>query len=77
MVPFEQGHERTREGLEAIIEGFQGGLAADGIAQQDNDKINDVILPEPPPCKAHALSKRRKHAKASERMGHEGHFTEP
>lgn len=73
----EQSHERARKRLEAIEEGFQGVLAADGIAQQNDHKIDGVILSEPLPGKAHAFCKSRKHTKVLEVMGDERHFAEP
>jgi len=39
-----------------LVERLEGAFAADGIAEEHRDKIDDFIAPKAPPGKAHVLS---------------------
>src|SRR5713226_5167843 len=48
----EQGHEGLRPGHQSFIEGFEGAFAADRVAEEDRQKVNHLVAPKAPPCKA-------------------------
>src|SRR5260370_6842809 len=51
--PLEQGHERLGEGVQSVKEGLQGPLATEGIAKEQCEKVQHLIVAEPLPGKAH------------------------
>ncbi len=55
MVTLKQRHERNGERLKSLVECFQGALPTDGIAEENREKIDDLVAPEAPPCKTHTL----------------------
>jgi hypothetical protein len=52
----EESHERSSKRLSALIERLQRALAADGLPEEDSEKIDHLIAPEAPPRKMHTLS---------------------
>ena len=56
LVTVKQGHEGRGKGLHPLVEGFQRAFTADGIAEEDGEKVDDLVAPEAPPRKAHALT---------------------
>jgi hypothetical protein len=42
----EEGHELEGLGVSMLVERFERAFPTDGILQQDNDKIQRVIVPE-------------------------------
>src|SRR2546421_3151602 len=55
LVPSKQGHEGGSNGLYPLVKDLQGRFAADGIAQQNGDKVNDLITSEAAAGKAHSV----------------------
>ena len=55
LLPVEQGHEGLRPGSQPFIEGFESAFATDGVAEKDRQKVDHLVVPKAPPCKAHAL----------------------
>jgi len=70
----EKRHERGSEGVDTLIEGFQGAFTADGVAQQHDHKVDHVVMAEPTPGEAHLLLNRRKHAHVPKIVRGHGHF---
>ncbi len=56
MVTFKQRHERNGKRLKSLVERFQRVFPTDGIAEEDREKIDDLVAPEAPPCKTHTLT---------------------
>ncbi len=56
LVTVKESHEGDRKGLEPLVEGFQGGFPADGIAEENREKIDDLVVPETTPRKAYTLA---------------------
>ncbi len=56
LVTVKESHEGDRKGLEPLVEGFQGGFSADGIAEENREKIDDLVVPETTPRKAYTLA---------------------
>jgi hypothetical protein len=54
-----QGHEGRGKGPHPFVEGFQGAFPAEGVAEEDGEKVNDVIAPKAAPGKVHALDSWR------------------
>ena len=48
-------HKGSGEGAQAVAEGLEGGLTTEGIAEQDGDEVDDVIVPSAPPGQADLL----------------------
>src|SRR5260221_2762509 len=44
------------KGLQPFVEDFQRAFTADGVAEEDREKVDDLVVPQAPPCKAHALT---------------------
>jgi len=55
LLPVEQGHEWFGERSQPFIEGFEGPFAADRIAEEDRQKVDDLVMPKTPSCKADTL----------------------
>ena len=39
----EEGHEASGKGLQEFVEGFERPFTADGVAEEDRDKVDDLI----------------------------------
>jgi len=70
-------HKWTRKRGEPIKESFEGGLATDGIAKQDGDKVEHVEGAGTPTSEAHALADRIEIALLREIPGAQHDFGEP
>jgi len=44
------------KGLQPFVEDFQRAFTADGVAEEDREKVDDLVVPQAPPCRAHALT---------------------
>ncbi len=42
--------------MQPRVESFQGVFPADGVAEEDREKIDDLVVPETPPGKTHTLT---------------------
>lgn len=60
-IPSEQSHERGRKRLQTLIERFERAFATAGIAQQHCHEVDDVIVSEAAPRKAHAFFNESEH----------------
>jgi hypothetical protein len=49
----EQGHEGLRKRQELLIELLQRAFAADGVAEEHGEKIDDFVVPETTASQAH------------------------
>ena len=49
---------------------------ADGVAKPHNHKVNQVVMSEPTPCKAHALFNEGEHALASQVVSNDRYLPE-
>ena len=58
----EQGHEGLRKRQELLIELLQRAFAADGVAEEHGEKIDDLVVPEAAAGKAHLRADGRKDA---------------
>jgi hypothetical protein len=72
-----EGHERLSPRLDPLVEGFQRAFATDGIADEDGDKINHVVMPEASTSKAYLFLDGGKHALVLHVLNNEGEFSEP
>jgi hypothetical protein len=52
----ERGHERLRPGQHRLIESFQSALAADRVAEEHSEKVDDLVASEAATSKAHLLA---------------------
>src|SRR5258707_15003220 len=39
----------------SVVEGFEGAFATDGVAEEDRQKVDHLVVPKAPPCKTDAL----------------------
>ncbi len=76
-IAVEQRHKRGRKRREPLIEGFERAFGTDGVPQEHDDKVNEVILPEVTPGEARSLHNARKQALTFQKVCHHGHFAEP
>src|SRR5207249_5006577 len=56
LVTFKQGHQSDLEGLEPLVERFQGAFPTDRVAQEHREKIKHLVASHAPSCKAHTLT---------------------
>ena len=49
-------HERGGEWLEPLVKLLQGAFGADGVAEENGKKVDDIVAPKAPSGKAHLLS---------------------
>lgn len=60
-----------------LIERFQCAFATDGIAQQHDHKVNEVVMTKPTPGEAYPLFNRRKRTQALQCMRDYRRFSKP
>ena len=66
LVAPKERHKRGGEGAQAVEEGFEGGLSAERIPEQDSDKVDDVILASATTGQVDLLRNGRKDAAPSQ-----------
>src|SRR6266571_3992012 len=72
----EQGHERSRKRLQALVIGCQCRLSTERIAHQHDEKVDHLIGPEPFAHEANTLRDFGKQAQTGQGVGEECHFLE-
>ncbi len=72
-----EGHKGGRKGPKALIKRFQRRFPTHCIANEDDEKVNRVILTKPNTGKLHTLLDGIQNAKLSEHMGNNGYLTQP
>ena len=72
----EERHERNSERLNALIEGFQRAFTADGVPQQDDYEVNELVLAEPAPGEAHPLLNCRQYTDVPKILRDHSDFSE-
>src|SRR6266480_2895377 len=77
MVTVKQGHERDGKGLQPLVEGLQGGFSADGIAEEDRQKVDHLIASETSPRKAYTLADFGQDIVPAQMRRHQHDFSEP
>ncbi len=77
LITVKQGHEGRGKGLQPLVEGFQRAFTADGVAEEDGEKVDDLIVPEAPPRKAHALTDGGKDALLTKMLDDQSGFAKP
>jgi hypothetical protein len=75
--PFKQGHERGRKGGEPLEVGLKGTFATDGVAKQEGQKVEDLILAEPATHQAHLGRHGLEQAVRAQVLRQEDRFGEP
>jgi hypothetical protein len=73
----EEGHERGRERIDALIERFERTLATDGIAQEHDYKVNQIVMAKSASDEAHPLFNRRKHTQVPKVVSSHSDFPKP
>ena len=76
-ITLKQGHEGDCKGLQPLVEGFQRAFTADGIAEEDREKVDHLVVPEAPPCKTHALTELGQDALLAQMLDDEHHLAKP
>ena len=77
LVPLKQGHERDGKGLEPLVEGLQGAFPADGVPEEDHQKIDHLVASEAPPRKTHPLIDLSQDSVLAQMRRHQYHFAKP
>ena|SRR5260221_4222701 len=77
VVAAKEGHERGSKRPKALIKRFQGGFPTHRVSDEDDDKVNRVIVTKPCAGKPHSLLDCIQNAKLSKHMGKNGHLTKP
>jgi hypothetical protein len=67
----------AQRGLIEPIWTFQGAFPADGIPEEDREKIDDLVVPETPPRKAHTLTDLTQDAVFAKMRRYQHHFPKP
>ncbi len=62
-VSSKERHIGSGKGMQALVEGFEGALATDGVAEEHGDKVDHLIVPETATGKADTLGKSLKDSK--------------
>src|SRR5512135_168880 len=73
----EQGHEGLLKGQELLIELLQRAFAADGVAEEHGQKIDDLVVPETAAGQAHLGGDGRKDALLAKIGDDQRDFPEP
>src|SRR5205823_9541685 len=53
LLAVEQGHEGLRKGEEPLVKLLQGAFGTDGVAEEDGEKVDDLVVPKAAASKAH------------------------
>src|SRR5260221_841292 len=77
LLPVEQGHEGLRPRSQPFIEGFEGAFATDGVAEDDRQKVDHLVVPKAPPCKTDALIDGSKDPLLAQVLDNKHHFPQP
>src|SRR5215212_726564 len=77
LVAPEERHEGGGEGFEALEEGLEGGLTADGIAEEDGDEVDHVIGASPTAAEMNMLGHGFQDTALGEQSHQQGQFSEP
>lgn len=77
LVAIKERHKWTCKRGETFKEGLEGGLATDGIAEQEGDKVEHVEGAGPPTSEAHALADSIEIVLLREIAGKQYDFGEP
>lgn len=77
LLPVEPGQEGLCPGCQPFREGFPRGFTTAGVPAEESEEVDDVVLPEAPARKAHALTDRRKHPLLAKRFDQESHVATP
>jgi hypothetical protein len=70
-------HEGRSKGPKTLVERFQSEFSTHGIADEDDEKVNRVIVTKPNASKLYTLLNGIQNAKLSEYMGNHGYLTQP
>jgi len=76
-VAAKEGHEGGSKRPKALIKRFQGRFPTHRISNEDDEKVNRVVVTKPGAGKPHPLLDGIQNAKLSEYMGKNGHLTKP
>ena len=63
--------------MQPLVEGFQCAFTADGIAEEDCEKVDHLIVPEAPSPKAHALTELGQDALLPQMLNDQHDFAKP
>jgi hypothetical protein len=77
VVAAKERHEGGSKGPETLIKRFQCGFPTHSISDEDDDKVNGVVVTKSSAGKPHTLLDCIENAKLSEHMSKNGHFTKP
>ncbi len=61
----------------SVVEGFEGAFATDGVAEEDRQKVDHLVVPKTPPCKADALIDGRKDPLLAQLLDNKHSFPQP
>jgi hypothetical protein len=75
--PLKQGHERGGKGREPLEVRLEGPFATDGVAKQERQKVQDLILAEPTAHQAHPLRHGREQSMCAQVLRQQDRFGEP
>jgi hypothetical protein len=73
----QESHKLAGKGVDPLLERFEGAFSTDGLAQQDDNEIEGVIVPQGRACEAHGVRQNGEHATVLEILSDEGAFPKP
>jgi len=59
------------------VESFQGALPTDGVAEENREKIDDLVVPETPPRETHTLIDLGQDVLLAKMRSHQRDFAKP
>jgi len=77
VVAAKEGHESGSKRPKALIKCFQSRFPTHRISDEDDEKVNRVVVTKPGAGKPHPLLDGIQNAKLSEYMGENGHLAKP
>jgi len=77
VVAAKEGHESGSKRPKALIKCFPGRFPTHRISEEDDEKVNRVVVTEPGAGKPHPVLDGIENAKLREYMGNNGHLAKP
>jgi hypothetical protein len=74
---FEQGHEGLRKREELLVKLLQGAFTTDGVAKEDGEKVNHLVVPKAAASKAHLRGDGVEDAALTKMLDNEHDFPQP
>src|SRR5439155_23623768 len=77
LITTKEGHKRFHKWGEAFIKGLQCGFARNGVADEHDDKIDEVVLPKARTGEAHLVLDGLEHPRMREHLSKGCHLSHP